>query len=153
MSFELKDTDHGYRARMKALLKLREPAHVDVGLFESAGTHDRSGASIVEVGSYNEFGTDTIPSRSFIRAWFDEAEAGLRRDFTTLMRSVAEGKRTRAQVLELMGQRMVGQVQARISAGIDPPNEPATVAAKGSSTPLIDTGVLRAAITYRVGGE
>lgn len=153
MSLEVKDVDHGYKARLKALLRLRAPAHIDVGLFASSGTHDSTGATVVEVGSYNEFGTEDIPSRSFIRAWYDEAEGKLRTDLSTLMRSVAAGKRTREQVLELLGQRMVGQVQERISAGIDPPNADSTKQQKGSSTPLIDTGVLRSSITYRVVGE
>ena len=37
-------------------------------------------------------------------------------------------------------------------AGIAPPLKPATIARKGSSTPLINTGQLRSAITWRVEG-
>ena len=151
MGFHLKDTDHGWKARLKGLLALKAPAHVDVGILESAGV-EKDGTSVIDVAEWNEFGTATIPERSFIRAWFDEAEPQLRQDFAALMRTVAAGKRTRAEVLELMGQRMVGQVQARMSAGIPPPNKPATVRRKGSSTPLIDTGVLRSSVTYRTGG-
>ena len=153
MSLEVKDVDHGYKARLKALLRLRTPAHIDVGVFASSGAHGGDGASTLDIANYNEFGTESIPARSFIRAWFDEGEAKLRTDLSTLMRSVAAGKRTRAQVLELLGQRMVGQVQERISAGIDPPNADSTKQQKRSSTPLIDTGVLRSSITYRVVGE
>ena len=151
MGFHLRDTDHGWKARLKGLLALKAPAHIDVGILESAGV-EKDGTSVIDVAEWNEFGTATIPERSFIRAWFDEAEPQLRQDFAALMRTVAAGKRTRAEVLELMGQRMVGQVQARMSAGIPPPNKPATVRRKGSSTPLIDTGVLRSSVTYRTGG-
>jgi hypothetical protein len=66
------------------------------------------------------------------------------------MRTVIEGKRTSDQVLEILGQRAVGQIQERIASGIAPANAPSTVAKKGSSTPLIDTGVLRSSITYQV---
>ena len=151
MGFHLRDTDHGWKARLKGLLALKAPAHIDVGILESAGV-EKDGTSVIDVAEWNEFGTATIPERSFIRAWFDEAEPQLRQDFAALMRTVAAGKRTRAEVLELMGQRMVGQVQARMSAGIPPPNAPSTVRRKGSSTPLIDTGVLRSSVTYRTGG-
>lgn len=151
MGFHLKDTDHGWKARLKGLLALKAPAHVDVGILESAGV-EKDGTSVIDVAEWNEFGTATIPERSFIRAWFDEAEPQLRQDFAALMRTVAAGKRTRAEVLELMGQRMVGQVQARMAAGVPPPNAPSTVRRKGSSTPLIDTGVLRSSVTYRTGG-
>ena len=151
MGFRLKDTDHGWKARLKGLLALKAPAHVDVGILESAGV-EKDGTSVIDVAEWHEFGTATIPERSFIRAWFDEAEPQLRQDFAALMRTVAAGKRTRAEVLELMGQRMVGQVQARMAAGVPPPNAPSTVRRKGSSTPLIDTGVLRSSVTYRTGG-
>lgn len=151
MGFHLRDTDHGWKARLKGLLALKAPAHIDVGILESAGTEE-DGTSVLDVAFWQEFGTATIPERSFIRAWFDEAEPQLRQDFAALMRTVAAGKRTRAEVLELMGQRMVGQVQARISAGIPPENAPSTVARKHSSTPLIRTGVMRSSVTYRTGG-
>ena len=128
--------------------------HHHVHWIKDAGAGvEKDGTSVIDVAEWNEFGTATIPERSFIRAWFDEAEPQLRQDFAALMRTVAAGKRTRAEVLELMGQRMVGQVQARMSAGIPPPNKPATVRRKGSSTPLIDTGVLRSSVTYRTGGS
>ena len=148
MGFRIKDTDKGYKARLAGLLSLKAPAHVDVGILESAGA-EADGTSVIDVAFWNEFGTATIPERSFIRAWFDEAEPQLREEFTKLMHGVAAGKRTRAEVLELMGQRMVGQVQERISAGIPPENAPSTAARKGSTTPLIDTGVLRSSVTYR----
>jgi len=151
VGFHLKDTDHGWKARLKGLLALKAPAHIDVGILDT-GEAEADGTSVLDVALWNEFGTATIPERSFIRAWFDEAEPALREDFTKLMQGVAAGKRTRAEVLDLMGQRMVGQVQARMSAGIPPPNKPATVRRKGSSTPLIDTGVLRSSVTYRTGG-
>ena len=66
------------------------------------------------------------------------------------MQSVIAGKRTKDEVLELLGQQCVGQIQERISEGIDPPNAPSTIRQKGSSTPLIDTGALRSAVNYRV---
>jgi hypothetical protein len=44
----------------------------------------------------------------------------------------------------------VGVIKQRIANGIAPPNSPYTIARKGSSKPLIDTGQLRNSITYQV---
>jgi hypothetical protein len=152
MGFTLHDVDHGYKARLKALLRLKEPAHIDVGILEAAGAepHGDDALTVIEVGVFNEFGTATIPERSFIRAWFDESEPQLRADLAVLMQGVGQGKRTRAQALELLGQRCVGQIQERIAAGIEPENRPSTVKRKGSSTPLIHIGTLRSSISYHV---
>jgi len=99
VGFHLKDTDHGWKARLKGLLALKAPAHIDVGILDT-GEAEADGTSVLDVALWNEFGTATIPERSFIRAWFDEAEPALREDFTKLMQGVAAGKRTRAEVLD-----------------------------------------------------
>ena len=153
---EIRDVDHGYRDLLRRVFgAAARRTRIDIGLLsESGGEPDGdSGATVLDVGIFNEFGTDTIPERSFIRAWFDEAEPKLREDLTELMKSVIAGKRTKEQILELLGQKTVGEIQERISAGIDPPNAPSTIAKKGSSTPLIDTGTLRSSISYRVEEE
>ena len=148
----LKDTDRGYAAMVKRVFGLRSKAHVDVGILDSGADHG-GGVSVLDVAMWQEFGTNTIPERSFIRAWFDEDEPNLRQELTTLMQSVVEGKRTKDQALELLGQRAVARVQARMSEGVPPPNAPSTVRRKGSSTPLIDKGALRSSISYRVEQE
>ena len=152
MSVAIVDKDRGYRAYMTRMLSLKSPAHVDVGILEAAGgeAHGDDAISVIEVAVFNEFGTATIPERSFIRAWFDENEAKLQADFAVLMQGVAAGKHTRQQALELLGQRCVGQIQQRIADGIEPANAPSTIRRKGSSTPLVDKGILRSSVSYRV---
>lgn len=106
--------------------------------------------TLVEVACANEFGTDRVPARSFIRDWYDEALPTIREKLRNLMIEVVRGNRTRDQALELLAQWCVGSIQARIAAGIAPANADSTIARKGSSTPLIDTGQLRSAISYRI---
>lgn len=154
MSVRITDTDRGAKALVARIYDLarRNPV-ITMGIHDAEGNavHDaKSGATILDVATFNEFGTTRIPERSFLRAWFDGAEAGLRRDLVVLTQSVVAGKRTADQVLELLGLRSVGQIQARISQGIPPPNAESTIKKKGSSTPLIDTGVLRSSVTYQV---
>jgi len=111
---------------------------------------ERADMTVIEVACWNEFGTDDIPARSFIRAWFDENKARIKDDLRKLMQSVVQGTRTKEQILELLAQRCVGEIQQRIADGIPPENAASTIAQKGSSTPLIDTGQLRSSVSYRV---
>lgn len=106
--------------------------------------------TVIQVATWMEFGTDRAPARSFVRAWFDENQAKIREDLGVLMVSVVQGRRTKAQILELIGQRCAASIQERISAGIAPANRPSTIAQKGSSTPLIDTGQLRSSVSYQI---
>jgi hypothetical protein len=156
-SVKISDVDRGYKDLVTRIFGLSaSKISIEVGILEDE-PHGDDAISMIELGTIHEFGTATIPERSFIRAWFDEQEPELRTKFAELMKSVVEGKRSKEDILELMGLYCVGQMQARMAAGIEPGNAPSTIARKGSSTPLIDTGVLRSSISHRVveggGGE
>jgi hypothetical protein len=107
-------------------------------------------ATMVEIAGYQEFGTATIPARSFIGGWFDENEASNKAFARDLALKRLGGKLDYRRSLDLMGVRAQGGIQKRIAAGIAPPLDPATIKRKGSSKPLIDTGQLRSSITYRI---
>ena len=156
----IRDIDRGYAALVARVFDMAKSLPViKIGVLagnaeepHAAPGEATSGepATVLDVAIFNEFGTDTIPERSFLRGWFDESEKGLRDDAGKMMQSVIHGQRTRDQILELLGQRSVGQIQERIASGIEPDNAPSTIRQKGSSTPLVDTGVLRSSITYEV---
>ena len=109
-----------------------------------------SPATMVEIGGYQEFGTATIPARSFIGAWFDENESANLAFARDLAAKRIGGKLDYRRSLELMGVKAQGGIQKRIARGIEPPLKAETIKRKGSSKPLIDTGQLRSSITYRV---
>lgn len=155
------DTDAGYRALTQRVFGLaKTKPTITIGIHEDTGAeaHGDDVVTILQVAIWNEFGTEDaegnprIPARSFIREWYDAAEPQLRRDLAVLMRSVIAGQRSASDILELLGQRAVGQIQQRMADGIPPPNALATARAKGSSTPLIHRGILRSSVTYRVEG-
>lgn len=150
---KLSDRDNGYAAMTKRLWGFRRP-RIAVGILSGRGAEadhvGRVRATVLDVAIWNEFGTSRIPARSFIRAWFDENEARLRDDLLVLMHAVIRGEQTKERALELLALKCVGEIQQRIADGIEPPNAPSTVARKGSSKPLIDSGQLRAMITSRV---
>ena len=152
---KLIDRDLGYK-RIKRDFKRasRGPFRVDVGLIEggaAAAKHPKSNLTVGEVGSLHEFGTENIPERSFLRATFDQEvnrDMGLSIQF---MGEFVDGRQNIPKALRLLGDRKRSQIIRRINAGIPPPLDASTVARKGHSTPLIDTGSLVAAIEVEIG--
>lgn len=150
----LKILDRGYKRLVQALTgKQKTGITVGVHAADGAETYPRSGKTVADVATINEFGAPGVPQRSFIRAWFDENSAKNREAVKRMAQSVLKGKRTRKDAVELLAQAFVGQIQRRMAQGIPPPNSPITIALKGSSKPLIDTGQLRSSITYAIDGE
>ena len=53
-------------------------------------------------------------------------------------------------VLDLVGMQAAADIQTKISSIYTPPNAPATIRAKGSAKPLIDTGLMLASVQNAV---
>jgi len=143
---------------------------VEIGIFADAS---RDGAvPMLVIAAANEFGAKIpkrqarfgdlddenpvgwviIPERSYLRAWFDENVDALQATMERLIGQVVEGKISGRAALETIGGYVATHVQAYMVDLKTPPNAPSTIARKGSSNPLIDTGQLKDAITWRVVG-
>lgn len=107
-------------------------------------------ATIGDVAAWNEFGTDRIPARSFIGAWFDANRSKNIATARELALKRLTGKIGYVQSLQRMAAIAVGGIQKRIAAGIAPPNADSTKKRKRSSKPLIDTGQLRSSIASKI---
>lgn len=92
----------------------------------------------------------TIPERAFIRGGFDENEKKFSTKAQRLLKKVILGQLDLTSFFNFMGDYIVSELQRYMTNLSDPPNSDATVAAKGRSSPLIDTGRLRNAITYQI---
>jgi hypothetical protein len=152
MAKGFKDTDKGYHELVQRIYGLGKGPVFDVGVFETEGAtaHDGGdGVTVLDVAIWNEYGTSTIPERSFIRAWFDENVEKCRTAAHRMLVAVIEKKRKPADVPEVLGQAFVGQIQKRIADGISPANADVTVERKGSATPLVNFGQLRSSITHK----
>jgi hypothetical protein len=153
MTLELSDK----HARLDALRKMLAQAKglsITVGVHDAEGgaSHQSTSATVADIASFHEFGTNRIPARSFLRAWFDENKAKNLDILQKLGRAVLQGKLDVRTGLDLAGLRFVGDIQRRIKAHIAPPLNEATIARKRSSTPLIDTGQLWSSIRHRIEG-
>ena len=151
------EKDHGW-GRIKGEIQAAQGSGVKVGVLSDSGARtnfpadnargDSSDADMLLVAAANEFGTDTIPARPFMRGGFDQNQRALGRTAQRLWNQVLAGTLTARQALGLLGEQHQGQVQQYIVALSTPQNADSTIARKGSSNPLNDEGRLRNSIRW-----
>ena len=116
------------------------------GAVVSAGVMDAKNATKAAI---NEYGTSKIPQRPFMRTATSRHGKSWGSKSAKAVQSVMKGMPI-SQVTELVGMQMKSDISSTLTNGPWTPNAASTIAKKGSSRPLIDTGELRASITYRV---
>ena len=153
MTGQVKVNDRVWRGVLKRVSEMKRGT-VRVGVMGDAG--DENGVSLAEIAAFHEFGTSTIPERSFLRSTFyGHAAEGLRMMCEKLSKAIVEGKLDEPRALGLLGTWAVAEVKKTIvnrqtTGPEDQALAAATIAAKGSSLPLVDTGQLINSITYVV---
>lgn len=117
------------------------------------GTPARDDGAVTnpQLAAWHEYGTSRVPARPFIRPTMDANFGKYRKMAAKLADQVMALRMTKGAALKLIGMAAVADVKARIRAHIPPPLADSTSDAKGSTTPLIDSGQLLGAITYEVG--
>ena len=140
------DKDMGYQTIITNLSRLK--GTVKVGIMADAGS-EKDGASLVEVATYNEFGTQHIPARPFVRQTTDNNRWAWGSMAARLEDRVAHGMDPH-QALEILGNKAEGDMKATIGRGHFAPNAPNTIKQKGSSQPLIETGRMRNSVSHKV---
>jgi len=134
------DRDLGWK---KIKREIAKAAQLEVAVGILTGTN-ADGTSIAEYATYNEFGTDRIPSRPFMRTAFDENIAKIAADMDAQGARVSTGQATMRQALTIIGQKQADRIKNTIT-GRDflPKLADATIAAKkGSTKTLVDTGAM-----------
>lgn len=142
---------------MRELKKIRGDQFVTVGIHEDAGQHE-GGISNAQLGALLNYGNETntlygnpapIPPRPWL---VPGVESGTQDIVDTIAHGI-ENDTPVGQIMEQVGAFAAGAVQQYMTDLKDPPNSPYTIGQKGSSNPLIDTGALRASVTYKVTTE
>lgn len=144
-----------------AAMERAKNAVVKVGLPENEAAtskayksdNDKTAPTVLDVGIWHEYGTQTVPMRSFLRAPFIEKQADLKAVINAQFKLVLE----KGMDVEI-GLGRVGLAARNISVGAFktqgygqwPDIQQSTKDAKGSSGILIDTGLLRNSITWVV---
>jgi len=152
--------DNGLEALKKRLAAIGKGYTLTVGVHAAEGSAEAVSSdgksakiTLLEIATINEYGLGNVPERSFIRDWYDENEAANQEALRKIGIQVLKGVYTIDVGLGRLGALFQGQIQQRISAGIPPANAFITIQRKESSTPLIDTGQLRASILWKVTRE
>ncbi len=141
------------RARLDQIIRevrTFKRSYVKVGVLE--GTARRDGTPMAMIAAVHEYGSDKrrIPQRSFIRGWVFQDQAKIQQFIARLVKQVEGGQLTATMALHRLGVFGVGGIRKKITDGPFIALRPATIARKGSSAPLLDTGQLRASINYKV---
>ncbi len=128
---------------------------VVVGITEESNSA-RGSVNNAELLYLHECGVPShnIPSRPVLKPAI--AQDNVKEMIEKLMKEAAEealvhGNKAKAeQCFEKAGMAGRDACKSYIAAGVPPPNAPSTIARKGSSLPLVDTGSMMGSITYAV---
>ncbi len=88
----------------------------------------------------------TIPARPWLQPGVQSGNA----EYLKVIKNTVEDGGTLLQALHKVGVIAVSKVQEYMVALRSPANAPSTIAKKGSSNPLIDTGNLRQSVDYKI---
>lgn len=152
------DVDKGFRRIITGMKELGNNSII-AGVLKESGNAD-NGMTLAEIALINEFGTTkagrnhkvTIPSRPFMRQAADKNEKEWLDFSENVVGKMIDKGAGAGQAYNIIGQKVEGDIKEIFVTGDFAPNAPATIAKKGSDTPLIDTGKLRQSIRYRIEG-
>lgn len=139
-------------AKAQGLAKL----HVRVGVLSSKGGDSKEGEfSLIELATVHEFGSQDghIPERAPIRTTFYvRAKQELADMQAKLAKAIVTGGMDPARAMGILGSWGANAIKKTITdgAGLPPPNAASTIARKGSSRPLVDTGLLKASYNFEI---
>lgn len=133
---------------LKKALKKSNNKGIDVGFLSSAKYSN--GTQVAAVAYYNNFGTINMPARPF----FNKCVAkNTNKWLSTLSDMLKKNRKNELNVnscLDMLGNVIVSDIQESITQLREPPNTEQTIKQKDSSNPLIDTGLMRKSVTYRI---
>jgi hypothetical protein len=106
--------------------------------------------TVAQIAAINEFGNETTPERSFMRSALAQHAKEMKRLTKKLSVQVLFGKMTKHRAIGILCQKVIDWFAFAIDSNIPPPNAPSTVAAKGSSHTLIDTGQMKGSLDWEI---
>jgi hypothetical protein len=145
----MKDRDFGFSEILKRLKALKNK-QLHVGILEGSGDNE-DGQLIAGYAYSNEYGTEHIPARSFMRSTFDEKNADWNKALNGVVEQVASGESIDVQrAVGLVGEQVASDIKDKISSNVPPPLKEATRVKKKSSKTLVDTGIMRNSINFKI---
>lgn len=90
-----------------------------------------------------------IPERSFLRAGHDKYADEVLKKVEMALGQVISGDMSEQQFYDMAGRMLATKIKSYARDLKSPPNSNATILAKGSSNPLVDTGEMIESISWR----
>lgn len=118
---------------------------ITVGIHESEGSKGHGGVSNAELGSIHEFGLG-VPSRPFVRGYFDENEEEISRLINEAAGDILDGEDP-SEAADLVALQLESGVKQRILDGLSPEASEAVKRKRGEGAiPLVDTSQMLGSI-------
>jgi len=140
---------------LKNLAKRLESSEAQVGFFESARYPD--GTPVAYVAAIQEYGYPEggIPPRSFMRSTIDERAKPWSKVVANGAKSVIQGNKEIADIMETIGLLASGDMRKKISKITQPPLKESTIKnrrRKGNNSvkPLVDERIMLPSLTHVV---
>lgn len=125
-----------------------ENYEVWVGFPDSSVTYEDD-TSVVEIATYNEYGTSDIPSRPFMTQSFENKEYEIKKVCEDANASISNGG-SADSAFNKIGETCKEIIQNEIENGSFEPNADSTILKKGFDQPLIDTGTMKDSVDFVV---
>jgi len=119
----------------------------------------KADGDVIQIAVWNHYGTQTIPERPFMSAAMRDNKAKYLAGMAKSAKSILEasvkgtpgaGATAMRQTLSRLGIAAQADIQGEITSLMSPPNAPSTIKQKGSSNPLIDSGQMRGAVSWKI---
>lgn len=114
--------------------------------------YDGGKVNVATVALFNEFGTQNMPARGFMRRTVAQNLQAIQSEFATHFAAVAELRETAIEAMFAVGKFVADSMVDEIntSTAWAAPNAPSTIKRKGFDHPLIETEMMKQAITWAV---
>jgi hypothetical protein len=129
-------------------IPLPQSFKVEIGVWRGV-TYPDGGESVAQVAAWNVEGTKRTPARDFLRFYRERLREESLELATEITKRVNRGENADV-IIDMIGINGRNIVMEAITDLRTPPNSPATIKRKRSSNPLIDTGLMRQSVTWKV---
>lgn len=152
MSVVIRQRDPGWLKRLLKRYQNDSVLAVGYPASETGSIRYPDGTSVILVAAVNNFGSASrgIPARPFMIEGAEPAIEATAPIAAALIPALNAGRATVEDILKDMGPFAEAAFKEKLTAGPWEPNAELTKELKGSSTPLIDTGLLRNSMTHVV---
>lgn len=132
--------------------KIKTPPKIVIELGLWNNVTYANGEPVSQIASWNTKGTKYIPARDFFAYYREDIRQEAKKIALDITRKFNAGQDITTDV-NIMGIQGANILRNAITDLREPPNAPSTIRQKKSSNPLIDTGLMRQAVTWKIKDE